>query len=100
MFGSVTLEPVLAAKRIFDQRQITVARQPIRAFPAVFCAKASASCSKLLVKRTLAHATSGLEFAIRPGHLIMKAEDFGDAFAQEVTVVRPGSKSANVNRPE
>src|SRR5262249_23983788 len=77
-----------------------IARKPVRPFPAVFRAEARPAFSKLLVKRTLAQATSGFEFAIRPCHLIMQAQDFGDAFAQESAVVRPGGESANIHRPE
>src|SRR6185503_10543588 len=43
---------------------------------------------------------TGGEFAIRPCHLVMKAQDFGYALAQERAVVRPWGEAPDVHTPK
>src|SRR6266404_2890154 len=76
------------------------AGEPVGSFPTVFDAEAGALCGEAIVERGLAHAAAGFQLAIRPGHLIMQAEDFRDPLAQEGPIVGPGSEATNVDGPE
>ena len=49
---------------------------------------------------TLAETASGFELAIRPGHLVMQSQYFGDALAQKCAVIRPWRETADIDRPK
>src|ERR1051325_4254496 len=100
MFGCMAGEPVLAAKGIFSYRLHPVAREPVGPFPAVLNTKASALRSQTIVQRTLAEAAAGFNFTIRPSHLIVKPQDFGDALTQKCAVVRPRREATDIDGPK
>src|SRR5437588_11745667 len=96
----MAIEPVLAAKRILRRRFDAAAGEPIRPFPTVFAAETRILSRQQIMQRCFASAATGLELAVRPGHLIMEPEHLGHTLAKECAVIRPWREAPNVDRPK
>src|SRR6516225_5517056 len=100
MLARMAIKPVLAAKRVFRDWLNAASGKPIWPFPTVLAPKAGVLTRKHVMQRCLARTATGLELAIRPGHLVMQSEHFGHSFAQEFSVVSPWSEPADIHRPK
>src|SRR6266404_5485106 len=100
MFAGVTGKPVLPTEGVLDHGLNAVLGKPVGPFPAVLDPKPCAGALQSIVERCFAQISAGFELPIGPSHLVMETEDFGDALAQEGTVVRPGCETTDIHRPQ
>lgn len=102
VFAGVVGEPVLAAEAVVDAGRLGVGGEgePVGAFPAGLGAEAGAGAGERVVQRAAAEVTAGFELPVRPGHLVVEAERFGDAVAEEIAVVGPGSEATDIDAGE
>ncbi len=92
--------PVLVTPAVFDARLGGRGREEIRPLPSHLRAEAGAALPQVVIERRAAEGSRGFEFAIRPRHLVVHAEHFGDAVGQPGLVAVEARKAPDVDRPQ